>query len=74
MEERPWEKGLLGDHSPRVLVDTLVYWNGLYFALRSGGEHRHLRHKSCQIKVVSTVGQEPDTVYTEDVSKLIKVV
>ena len=74
MEERLWEKGLLGDHSPRALVDTLVYLNGLYFALRSGDQHKHLRHKSCQIKVVSTVGQEPYTVYTEDVSKLIEVV
>ena len=59
MEERLWEKGLLCDHSPRALVDTLVYLNGLYFVLRSGDEHRRLRHESCQIKVVSTVGQEP---------------
>ena len=75
MEERLWEKGLLGDHSPRALVDTLVYLNGLYFALRSGDEHRHLRHESCQIKVVSTQLGKSHTLCTRKTfPKLIKVV
>ena len=39
MEERLWESGLLGDHNPKVLVNTLVYLIGLNFALQSGEEH-----------------------------------
>ena len=37
-----WELGLLGTTSPTVLLHTLVYMVGLYFALRSGSEHEQL--------------------------------
>ena len=34
-EELLWSKNLLGAHSPRTLLDTLLYLCGMYFALRS---------------------------------------
>ena len=33
-EEELWRLGLLGDHSPQSLVDTIIVMNGIYFALR----------------------------------------
>ena len=38
MEEISWEKDLLGNCSPQVLSDTMVYLISLFFALRSGEE------------------------------------
>ena len=41
-EDKLWEEGLLGATTPHTLLDTMVYMCGLYFALRSGKEHRDL--------------------------------
>lgn len=49
-EELMWEKGVLGDHNAEALLNKMVYMNGLYFALRSGDEHRNLRLRPCQIR------------------------
>ena len=38
-ENRLWELGLLGDHNAQVLLNTIVYQVGYFFALRSGNEH-----------------------------------
>ena len=68
-EELLWEKNILGDHSPEALLNTMVFMNGLYFALRSGIEHRQLRHHPCQIQVIENPGERPYLQYTEDISK-----
>ena len=68
-EEKFWENGLLGDHTPHALLNTMVYFNGVYFALRSGKEHRDLRFSPSQIEVVSKEGHRAYLLYTEDQSK-----
>lgn len=68
-EELMWEKKFLGDHSPESLLNTIIYMNGLYFALRSGDEHRNLRLNPCQIQVIEKPGDRPYLLYIEDISK-----
>ena len=68
-EDKLWKRGLLGDHTPQSLLDTMVFCNGLYFALRSGKEHRQLRENPCQIELVEHPGERSFLKYTEDVSK-----
>ena len=66
-EEKLWESGILGDHSPQALLDTMVFMCGLYFALRSGQEHRSLQMD--QIRLVEPPGASAFLVYTKNVSK-----
>ena len=68
-EEVLWEKGILGDHSPQALLNTVFYQNGVNFSLRSGNEHRQLRYTESQIQVVERPGERPYLQYVEDVSK-----
>ena len=68
-EERLWHLRLLGDHNAQVLVDTMVFQMGLYFALQSGQEHRHLRYWPSQVTLFEPPGGHAYLVYREDVSK-----
>ena len=65
-----WEKGLLGDQHPQQLLDTLIFYIGLCFALRSGMEHRRLQFYPTQIQVVESEISRDYIMYTEDVSKI----
>ena len=67
-EDLLWEKGLLGEHNPQVLLDALVYYIGLYFEIW-GGEHWKLRHNPSQIQLVEPAGGMPYLVFMEDISK-----
>ena len=62
-------KDYLGYKTPQVLVDTILFMNGVYFALRSGSEHRQLRSEPCQIEAIEVEGQRSHLKYTEDISK-----
>ena len=64
-----WEKGVLGEDSPRKLSDTVLFLLGLNFALRAGQEHKNLRRPGFdpQIKLVVDDGEEV-LEYTEDLS------
>ena len=68
-EEVLWQKGLLGDKGPQTLLDTIVFCNGLHFALRSGREHRQLRLRPSQIEIIEKEGERPCLKYTEDIFK-----
>lgn len=64
-----WQKGLLGESSPQVLLDTMLYLLGLNFALRSGEEHRSLARN--QLTVASDDEGEY-LLYTENITKTNK--
>ena len=55
--EMLWKKGLLGSSNPQTLLDTMMFMNGMYFALRSGAEHWQLRHDPCQIELIKPPGE-----------------
>lgn len=69
MEDKLWELGLLGDHTPQALSDTLLFYIGMFFALRGGEEHRKLRHDPCQIVLHESTTGRSYLTYTEDTSK-----
>ena len=71
MEEQLWEKKILSDHSPIAFSNTMMFINGLYFALRSEAEHRKLRHYPSHIQLVENAG-EPISSTEKTLQKIIQ--
>ena len=67
-EEILWDMGLLGVDDPKTLLNTMVYLNGLHFALRANKEHRNLRLYNSQIRIVNDSDEEY-LEYREDTTK-----
>ena len=53
--------------SPQALLDTMIFMCGMYFALRSGKEHRDLQVN--QSELIKPTDATPYLVYTENISK-----
>ena len=68
-EEKMWRSGVLGDDTPRKLLDTVIYLCGLNFALWAGQEHTNLRFDNSQITLLENSSGVRFLRYTEDVSK-----
>ena len=68
-EEILWKRRLLGRYTLQTLLDTMVFMNGVYFALRCGKEHRQLRAEPCLISLHERYGGGPYLKYREDISK-----
>ena len=65
-EETLWEQGCLGDMTPSILADTMIWMCGLFFALRGGAELRNLTRQ--QIKLIESP-EGSYLEYQENVSK-----
>ena len=53
-------EGFIGDLTQQALLDTRIFYNGIYFALRSGDEHRQLCFNSSQIEHVKNSEERPN--------------
>ena len=69
-EEQLWSSGVLGSSTPKQLLNTVFFFAGKHFALRSGDEHRSLRAGESGQMSISTDKQSGRRCveYVEDVS------
>ena len=72
-EDLLWQNGLLGEENQKMLLNTVIFYNDLYFALRSGQEHQQLRLNPCQIEVIRKPGETPFLQYIKMFQKTIQV-
>ena len=72
-ENQLWTSGVLGPHNPSSLLNAMFYYNGLFFVLRGGQEHRNLKLSQIVVKSVPNpekLSEMIDVVeYTEHGSK-----
>lgn len=50
-EEELWSKGQLGDATPKQIIQTLFYLNGINFAVRGGQEHSDLLNSQFRVEI-----------------------
>ena len=58
-EELLWEKHILGDHSPKALLNSVFFFIGVCFALRSGDEHGRCASRSAKFMWWRSQESEP---------------
>ena len=63
-EENLCRKRILGDSTLQSLIDTMLYINGFYFALRGRKE----QYKPSQMHLLEKLGERPYLMYVEDLS------
>lgn len=72
-ENKLWEKGTIGTHSPNALLNAIFFYCGMYFCLRGGEEHRELKMSQLVFKDVADPSDSSKTIrcleYTEHGSK-----
>ena len=64
-EKQLWGRGVLGNHTPTSLQNSVFYYCGLFFCLRGGEEHRELSLSQFEVKEV------PDPIDKEKKAKCI---
>ena len=69
-EQTMWDKGVLGEHEPEILRDTVLFLVGINCGLRAGDEHHDLRRdapgKPSQFSFQRSENGDRCVVYTED--------
>ena len=69
-ENELWESGILGEHNPDILRNTVMFLIGIHCILRAGDEHYYLRRdmpdKPSQIQFCKNYKGQRCMVYTED--------
>ena len=48
-EEKMWSQGVLGNSTPKQIVETIIYMCGLHFTMRSETKHYNLRDGDIEI-------------------------
>ena len=65
MEEKMWTSGILGEHNPKQLCETVLFLIGINLALRGGEEHKKLRRPGFNPQI--TVSSDNDGIRVPEI-------
>ena len=51
-EDTLWSKGILGEHNPEILRNTVLFLIGIHCSLRAGDEHYDLRRDTKKTRAI----------------------